>query len=206
MINPITISLSATDCNKTPYQVSECGMDPSIKAFRGVVRRFADEWLSVGIPSREKLDEVARSLDRLRQQSSIPGIWEYRPILATATVDDGLGQGLTVIEVFAEAIGMQIIHLGLMKKPEEIIADCRRYHPDFLGLTVLQFDTEEELLLISESLPGHTRIVAGGPVFTSDPDFAKRTGTHYTAKNVADFLRFMLEMKADPKKMTWETT
>ncbi len=120
--------------------------------------------------------------------------------MATATVDDGLGQGLTVIEVFAEAIGMQIIRLGLMKKPEEIITDCRRYNPDFLGLTVLQFDTEEELLFISQSLPEHIRIVAGGPVFTSDPDFSKRTGTHYAAKNVADFLRFMLEVREDRKE------
>lgn len=175
-------------------------MDPSIKAFRGVVRRFADKWLSVGLPSREKLDEAARTLNRHRRQSSIPGIWEHPPILATATVDDGLGQGLTVIEGFAEAIGLQIIRLGLMKKPEEIIADCRRYHPDFLGLTVLQFDTEEDLLFISQNLTKHTRIVAGGPVFTNDPDFAKRTGTYYAAKNAADFLRFMLEVKMHRNK------
>lgn len=167
-------------------------MDRSIEAFREVVRRLADQWLLDGLPSKEKLDEAARKLDRLRQQLSIPGIWDQPLTLATATIDDGLGQGLMVIEAFAEAIGMEVIRLGLMKKPEEIITDCRNYRPDFLGLTVLQFDTEEELLLISQNLPKQIRIVAGGPVFTGAPEFAQRTGTHYAAKNVADFLRFML--------------
>ena len=99
-----------------------------------------------------------------------------------------------VIEAFAKAIGMEVIRLGLMQKPEEIITDCHKHPPDFLGLTVLQFDTEEDLRFISEKLPESTRIVAGGPVFTSDPEFAKRTGTHYAAKNVADFLRLMLKV------------
>lgn len=172
-------------------------MDQSIKTFRISVKQLADKWLLDGLPSKEKLDKAARELERLRRMSSIPSIWNHQPILATATIDDGLGQGLMVIEAFAKAIGMEIIRLGLMQKPEEIIADCRRYQPDFLGLTVLQFDSEEDLRFISQNLPKQTRIVAGGSVFKSDPDFAHRTGTHYAAKNVAAFLRFMLEVKMD---------
>ena len=174
-------------------------MDLSIEAFREVVKQLADKWLSDGLQSKEMLDEAARKLDEQRRQSAIPGIWAHPPTLATVTLDDGLGRGLAVIEAFAKAIGMEIIRLGLLKKPEEIIADCLRYQPDFLGLTVLQFDTEEDLRLISQNLPQQTRIVAGGPVFNSDPDFAQRTETHYTAKNAADFLRLMLEVKVDHK-------
>ena len=167
-------------------------MDPSIKAFREVIKQFADNWLSEGLPSKKKLDEVAQGLNQQRCKLSISGIWVYPPTLTTATIDDGLGQGLAVIEAFAKAIGMEIIRLGLMKQPEEIIVECRRHPPDFLGLTILQFDTEEDLRFISQNLPKQTRIVAGGPVFKSDPDFARRTGTHYAAKNVPDFLQFML--------------
>ena len=168
-------------------------MEQSIRTFRAVVGRLSEEWLCDGLPSREGLDEASRKLDQLRKRSSIPGIWQRPPTLATATLDDGLGQGLAVIEAFAAAIGMRVNRLGLLQTAEGIIADCRRVKPDFLGLTVLQFDTGEDLLFISERLPEHTRIVAGGPVYASDPDFATRTGTHYAAKNVADFLRFMLK-------------
>jgi hypothetical protein len=60
-------------------------------------------------------------------------------------------------------------------------------------LTVLQFDSEDDLAAIAKQLPGNTRLVAGGPVFAGDRDFAGRTGTHYAARNVADFLQFMLD-------------
>jgi methylmalonyl-CoA mutase cobalamin-binding subunit len=167
-------------------------MTQSIKSFQHTVRRYAEQWVSDGLPSREGLDRAAKSLVQLRQKSSLPGIWERPPTLATATLDDGFGQGIAVIESFAAAIGMHIIRLGLMLTAEEIIEGCHRHKPEFLGLTVLQFDTEEDLVFIAERLPPPTRIVAGGPVFTGDPDFAERAGTHYAAKNVADFLLFML--------------
>lgn len=128
----------------------------------------------------------------LRSQLNIQGVWESAPVMVTATVDDGLGQGLAVIEKYATAIGMRLISLGLMQTPEAIIAACHRYQADYLGMTVLQFDSEDDLISIAEKLPSRTRIVAGGPVFSADPEFAERTGTHYAAKNVAAFLRFML--------------
>jgi methanogenic corrinoid protein MtbC1 len=113
--------------------------------------------------------------------------------MVTATLDDGLGQGLKIIETFAEAIGMRLVSLGLLQSAATIVNACRDEKPDFLGLTVLQFDTEEALTAIAGQLPKNTRIVAGGPAFSGDPDFAERTGTHYAARNVAAFLRFMLD-------------
>jgi hypothetical protein len=86
-----------------------------------------------------------------------------------------------------------------MQTPEAVMDACRLYQPDFLGLTILQFDTEDDLTCIASHLPGKTRIVAGGPVFSGDPDFAGRTGTHFAAKNVAFFLRYMLDTPNNPQ-------
>jgi methanogenic corrinoid protein MtbC1 len=112
--------------------------------------------------------------------------------MVTATLDDGLGQGLGIIEKFATAIGIRLISLGLLQPVPAIVETCRNEKPDFLGMTILQLDTEEELTAIAGQLPQKTRIVAGGPAFTGDPGFAERTGTHYAARNVTAFLRFML--------------
>jgi len=94
--------------------------------------------------------------------------------------------------MFSETAGLEIIDLGLLVAPEKIIAACKKNNPDLLGLTVLQFDSEEDILLISKNLPSKTKIIAGGPVFTADPEFARRTGVHFTAKNAAYFIRFLL--------------
>lgn len=162
-------------------------------AFRDAVDSLASQWLSAGLPSRQGLDEAAWTLERLRERLGVHSLWEDPPCMVTATLDDGLGQGLAVIEKYAVAIGIRLIPLGLMQPPAAIIDACHRHRPDFLGLTILQFDTEDDLTCIANNLPRKTRIVAGGPVFAGDLDFAGRTGTHYAAKNVAAFLRFMLD-------------
>ena len=167
-------------------------MDSPINTYREAVDRLATQWLSSGLPSRQEVDQAADRLLRLRDQLNIQGIWKSSPVMVTATLDDGVGQGLTVIEKYAAAIGIRMVSLGLMQTPETIIAACQEYQPDYLGMTVLQFDSEDDLITIAEQLPPRTRIVAGGPVFSGDPEFAVRTRTHYAAKNVADFLRFML--------------
>lgn len=160
--------------------------------FRETVDSLAGQWLAKGLPSRQGLYEAAGKLDRLRERLKVQGLWEMPPLMVTATLDDGLGQGLSVIETFAAAIGMRLISLGLMQSRGAIIDACRLHQPDYLGLTILQFDTEDDLTIIAGNLPRKTRIVAGGPVFAGDSDFADRTGTHHVAKNVAAFLRFML--------------
>lgn len=167
--------------------------NPPLCVFRDAVGSLSDQWLAASLPSRQGLDQAAGTLARLRDQLNLKGIWEYSPSMVTATLDDGLGQGLAVIERYAAVIGIRLIALGLMQSPEAVVDACRRHQPDFLGMTILQFDTEDDLAAIARGLPPKTRIVAGGPVFNADPDFARRSGTHYAARNVADFLRFMLE-------------
>ncbi|GAB6904340.1 hypothetical protein JCM12296A_01740 [Desulfosarcina cetonica] len=167
-------------------------MHKQMDRFRESVARVADTWLASGLPSRQVLDQTADELLALRRQIGVGGIWQDPPTLVTATLDDGLGQGLAVIEKYATLIGMRVIRLGLMQTPEAVIDACRRHQADYLGLTVLQYDTEDAVCAIARELPDHTRIIAGGPVFRGDPDFAQRAGVHYAARNVAAFLRFML--------------
>lgn len=174
-------------------------MNDAYKIFRDAVRETADGWLADGLPSRQVLEESAVRLLRLRQKLQIPGLWEHPPCMVTATLDDGLGQGLAIIEQFADAIGVRLVSLGLLQPAAAIVNACRDEKPDFLGMTILQFDTEETLTTIAGQLPQKTRIVAGGPAFTGDPDFADRTGTHYAARNVAAFLRFMLDDAVDAR-------
>ena len=121
------------------------------------------------------------------------GLWDNPPLMITATLDDGLGQGLQIIRMFSEIAGLELIDLGLLVAPEKITTACQKNKPDLLGLTILQFDSEENILTISKNLPSKTKIIAGGPVFTAGPGFARRTGIHFTAKNVADFIRFLLQ-------------
>lgn len=168
-------------------------MDDACIAFRVAVGSLASQWIARGLPSRQGLDEAAGNLERLKAHLKVNGIWDQPPSMVTATLDDGLGQGLAVIEKYAAAVGIRLISLGLMQRPETVFNACRRHQADFLGLTILQFDTEDDLTCIANHLPRKTRIVAGGPVFDGDPGFANRTGTHYAAKNVAYFLRYMLE-------------
>jgi len=168
-------------------------MQNPIDTYRKAIDQLAQTWISSGLPSRQEIDHAADRLLRLRDQLGIQGLWTSPPVMVTATLDDGLGQGLAVIEKYASTIGIRLVSLGLMQTPETIIAACQREQPDFLGMTVLQFDTEDDLIVIAANLSPKTRIVAGGPVFSGDPEFAERTGTHYAAKHVGYFLRFMLD-------------
>ena len=148
------------------------------------------------MPSRSGLEKAAGELREWKVKTSASGLWDIPPLMITATLDDGLGQGLGVIRMFSETAGLEIIDLGLLVAPEKIITECKKNNPDLLGLTVLQFDSEEDILKISKNLPSKTKIIAGGPVFTADPEFARRTGVHFTAKNVAYFIRFLLQFEA----------
>lgn len=151
----------------------------------------------MGLPSRAGIESAGRELLSFRQTTDVKGLWENPPLMVTATLDDGLGQGLTIIHLFAEAVGMRLNPLGLMQTPTHIIAECRNQKPDFLGLTVLQFDTEEDLSLICADIPRKTRLICGGPVFNADPDLARRCGVHFTAKDVGAFLEIVLTLSVE---------
>ncbi|MBI5592365.1 MAG: cobalamin B12-binding domain-containing protein [Deltaproteobacteria bacterium] len=152
-------------------------------------------------PTREAYLNAARELTMWRSDHNHPGLWALPPLMVTATIDDGLGHGLEVIEKLAEAAGVRIHSLGLLQSPESISEACRKLNPRFLGLTVLQLDSDDWVAEIVRGLPPSTLLIAGGPAFQYDEDFARRTGTHVVVKNGVAFLQFLMNWDARPGKM-----
>ena len=144
-------------------------------------------------PTRETFLNTAQDLTSWRTAHSHPGLWPSPPLMLTATIDDGWGHGLEIIEKLAAATGVRVQRLGLLQSAERIIAACRKRSPDFLGLTVLQFDSDDMVAEIVRSLPVSTRLIAGGAAYQYDDDFAERTGTSVVIKNGAAFLRFLMQ-------------
>jgi len=159
--------------------------------FRAKLRSLADQWMHDGLPSAESLAIIANQLEADKQNRAIEGIWHRKPLMATATLDDGLGQGLGIIQLFARVVGLDIHPIGLVQPPEIILSACKRHQPDFLGLTVLQLDSEEDLARVGRGLTPSTRLIAGGPAFRLDRQMAERCKVHYVAQDVAHFIHFM---------------
>lgn len=151
-----------------------------------------DLWRVSGPPSRGQFESAARRLNDWKRENHIDSIWNRRPKMATATLDDGWGNGLQLIRMFAEVAGLEVIEIGLMKTADRIIEVCRREEPDMLGMTILQFDSEDQLSIICSQVSAKTRVVVGGPVFSADPDLAERTGVDFVAKNAAAFWEYLL--------------
>jgi len=135
---------------------------------------------------------AADALAAWRARTGAPGLWESPPRMVTATVDDGLGQGLDLIHRFARLAGVELHPLGLMVPAADIVAACRRLQPAWLGMTVLQFDSEPVVTGIRAALPPETHILAGGPLFKSDPDLAARCGIDTVLPSAAAFAAFLL--------------
>ena len=130
-----------------------------------------------------------------KRSQQLDGLFKTPPALMTATLDDGIGQGLKSIQLFAELAGMKTVPLGLMQTPETIISECRQQRPDFLGLTVLHYETEDLLCNdIIPQLPDSVRVITGGPVFTtmSETDLAAKP--YRVLNNIKMFLNFLLDM------------
>jgi methylmalonyl-CoA mutase cobalamin-binding subunit len=113
--------------------------------------------------------------------------------MLTATIDDGWGHGLEIIEKLAAATGIQVQRLGLLQSADRIITACREQSPDFFGLTVLQFDSDDTVAAIVRDLPASTLLIAGGAAYQYDDNFAERTGISVVIKNGAAFLRFLMQ-------------
>ncbi len=167
-------------------------MKKSNPLLRNKLQKYLQGWKQKGFPTRDVLESTAKELIAWRKKNKIPGLWDNPPLFMTATLDDGWGHGLSLIHLYAEVLGLHIKHLGLLQTPEKIIIESHAHLPDFLGLTVLQFDTEEELIRITRDLPSKTVVLAGGPVFKGDPELAERAGIHYVVKNAGHFLALML--------------
>ncbi|MDY6912046.1 MAG: hypothetical protein SVM79_06820 [Chloroflexota bacterium] len=152
-------------------------------------------WKRDGLPPRYELENDARELVDWRRAQGIEGLWEQPPLMLTATLDDGLGTGLKIIHSYAEVAGIKIVPLGMFQLPETIIDECSKQLPDLLGLTVLQFSSEDALKQISSNLPAKTQLIVGGSsIFQAEPDLAERAGVHFVAENVAAFLQFLLDL------------
>jgi methylmalonyl-CoA mutase cobalamin-binding subunit len=165
--------------------------DSAGQRFRAQLQCLSDQWKNNGLPSALELDRVANQLEADKKKGGIQGIWRQKPMMVTATIDDGLGQGLNIIHRYAAVLGLKIHPLGLMQPPEKIIEACLHHRPRFLGMTVLQLDSDDDIARISRQLPPETTLIAGGPVFKFDTDMAARCGIHFVAANVACFIDFI---------------
>ncbi len=142
-------------------------------------------------PTRQGYLEAAGQLSACRRASGCRALWPRPPRMLTATLDDGWGHGLEIIQALAEAVGIRVARLGVLQKPEAVVSACRRMLPDLLGLTVLQFDSDDEVRHIVDHLPPQVTLVAGGAAYQFDPNFADRTCTPVVARNGAAFLHFL---------------
>ena len=146
-------------------------------------------------PTREGYLQAAAVLTDARRQGGLQPLWPQTPKMVTATLDDGWGHGLDIIHALAAAVGIQVDPLGVLQSPDAVAAACRQRRPDLLGLTVLQFDSDDAVRHIVRHLPPTTTLIAGGAAYQFDPDFADRTRTPFVALNGAAFLQFVLNYR-----------
>jgi methanogenic corrinoid protein MtbC1 len=115
------------------------------------------------------------------------------PLMVTATLDDGLGYGLSLIQRLGQAAGLRVKPLGLMLSPERITHRCQELRPAILGMTVLQFDSETDLTQIRRTIARETKLIAGGPLFGADPDLSRRIGIDHVATDGCAFLKILID-------------
>ena len=79
--------------------------------------------------TRESYLKAAEDLSEWRSARNCGGLWDAPPLMLTATLDDGWGYGLEVIEKLAAAAGVQIRSLregdGSDRHREESVHLCR---------------------------------------------------------------------------------
>ena len=155
-------------------------------------QKFLLKWNEKGKQSHLAYKEAAESIIAWKRENRIKSVFNSPPSIVTATIDDSFGMGISVINLFSEALGLNVHFLGLYKTTGDILEACIRLNPSYLGLTVLQADTEEDIAFLSENLPSTVKIISGGPVYKMDPGFAQRAGVHFVAGNADAFIRFML--------------
>ncbi|CAN2039739.1 B12-binding domain-containing protein [Candidatus Magnetomoraceae bacterium gMMP-15] len=164
-----------------------------MELLRNKLIKLLENWHKKGLPSRSGLKKTGQELLEWKKKEGADSLWTSSISIMTATIDDAWGHGLEIIHIYAKVLGLKIIKAGLLQSPETIINQCLSHHPDLLGLTVLQFDSEDDLKKITSAIPKNTKVIAGGPVFFGDPDFASRIGIHFVAKNVGEFIKILLD-------------
>lgn len=157
------------------------------------IQALLNTWRETGVPPRATLHQTVDDLMRWRKEEGFPGLWVKPPRMVGATLDDGWGHGIRLILQYAEAMGVETAFSGLLLTWERIVEACRAQPTDILGLTVLQLDTEDELVTLRAHLPSRTKILAGGPVFSIDPELSTRVGIDYVAKDAGEFMEILLK-------------
>lgn len=161
------------------------------------VRSVLADLSGVSRPSRQQLVESAAEIREWRLSRGTESAWPFPVRLATATIDDGFGHGIALIGQWADALGATVIPLGLLLSPEAIIKGCTEHRPHLLGITVLQFDTEEAVRKIHDGIAPTVRIIAGGPLFNADPEMAERAGIDAVFRDAPAFAAYLLNFRPD---------
>ncbi len=171
------------------------GTSPSSRtALRNRIEGLLKQWQVSGLPARATLDETARSLMSWRHDRGIDGLWQRPPRMLGVTMDDGWGHGIQLILRYAAAMGLETGFIGLLQTWQQIVPACEAFRADYLGITVLQFDTLGSLIELRHHLPRSIKIIAGGPVFRIDPQFQDQAGIDHVAKDAAGFIRLLMDI------------
>jgi len=166
-----------------------------ILKLRKILEEFTTSWQNDPTISWMQIYAVGEKLLAWKTQNKIVGLWKHPPKMITATMDDAVGQGLKIIHLFSRLAGIEIIPLGLLQSKEKIIDACQNQHPNILGMTILQFDTEEILNAIVSQIPETIHVLVGGPIFKMMPEnelFRKR---YISCNNICDYLNFLLHVE-----------
>ena len=143
--------------------------------------------------SRKAMIHASEAIESFMHENNIDSLWSTPTTLCTATLDDALGQGLDIIEIFSRVLGMTVKRIGLLCHVDDIITTCQLLQPDYLGMTVLQFDSEIDMKRISVALPQKTCFVAGGPLFQIESDFAIRCNIDFAARDILAYIEFLIK-------------
>jgi len=177
-------------CQKCLYQFQSENTD--IFKLRKILNEFVNQWQNDPKISWTQIYHIGEKLLEWKTQKGIAGIWKKSPKMITATMDDSLGQGLKMIHLFSRIAGIDIMPLGLMLSEETIIDACNNQFPDFLGMTILQYDTEKVLNSMIQKFPDKMNILVGGPIFKAIPRNELQNKKYISFNNVSNYLEFLL--------------
>ena len=149
-------------------------------------------WEASGLPGRATLHDIADDLMKWRSGNNIPGLWKTPPRMVGATLDDAWGVGVELILKYAKVLGVETHYLGVLVPWPDIVAACSTFRPDYLGLTLLQLASEDDVAALREQLSPEVKIIAGGPVFKIDAGLQKRVTIDFVAKDLSAFLHFLM--------------
>jgi methylmalonyl-CoA mutase cobalamin-binding subunit len=163
-----------------------------IQKLHKILTELVSTWQNDPTISWTQFYSMGEKLLAWKSQENIEGLWSNPPKMITATIDDGIGQGLKMIHLFSRVAGISLIQLGLLQSMDTIINVCKKEQPRFLGLTILQFDTEEILNDLISQIPDTIQVLVGGPIFNKIPESALENKKYIPFNNVCDYLNFLL--------------